>query len=121
MRSVNGVRGSGVERVVDQGGFARARHAGHAGEQSHGEFDVHAFQVVAAGTHDLDEVLASLDPLAFVELLSFVASYLEAINDIVGDARIDFPDTDMGVDAGKLNKATRSVLFGIRKAKEILK
>lgn len=70
---------------------------------------------------DLDEVLASLDPLAFVELLSFVASYLEAINDIVGDARIDFPDTDMGVDAGKLNKATRSVLFGIRKAKEILK
>ncbi len=38
--------------VVHQGGFARTRHAGHAGEQANGKHGVNAVQVVAACTFD---------------------------------------------------------------------
>ena len=39
-----------VQRVVDQGGLARARDAGHAGQQTHGKGHAHVVQVVTTRT-----------------------------------------------------------------------
>ena len=73
---VNLVCRCGVQRVVDQRGFARAGYAGHTGQQAHGEFDVHVFQVVARCAHDLDEVLACF--VAFGDLDFFTARHVLA-------------------------------------------
>src|SRR5690606_41265576 len=45
-------RSSDLQRVVDQGAFARTGHAGDTGEQPHGHLDVHTLEVVAGGVED---------------------------------------------------------------------
>ena len=57
MCAVNGVRGGGVQRVVDQRRFARARHAGDAGEQAHREISGDVFEVVATRTTDANHLV----------------------------------------------------------------
>ena len=54
VRAVERARHGGVERVVDQRRLARARDAGHAGEQADREGHAHVLQVVAGGADHAD-------------------------------------------------------------------
>ena len=57
VRAVDGVGGCGVQRVVDQRGFARARHARDAGEQAHWHIHVDVLEVVAARASDANDLV----------------------------------------------------------------
>jgi hypothetical protein len=60
VRAVQRARHGGVERVVHQRRFARARDARHAGQEAHRESDAHVLQVVAGRADHADFLQVAL-------------------------------------------------------------